>query len=103
MRLAYQVAIITDRSRGIGTVITPAFARAGTPHSITVNVIAPDLVDTPILVNMTEAEIANYTHQIPMGPIGKPEEIAEVRAYFASNQAGYVTGQILNMSGRALI
>jgi len=72
-------------------------------HGITVNVIAPGLVDTPILVNMTEAEIANYTKMIPVGRIGKPEEIAEACAYFASDQAGYVTGQILNMSGGGLI
>ena len=80
-----------------------ALAAEVAPHGITVNVIAPGLVDTPILVNMTEAEIANYTKLIPVGRIGKPEEIAEACAYFASDQAGYVTGQILNMSGGGLI
>lgn len=80
-----------------------ALAAEVAPHGITVNVIAPGLVDTPILVNMTEAEIANYTKMIPVGRIGKPEEIAEACAYFASNQTGYVTGQILNMSGGGLI
>jgi NAD(P)-dependent dehydrogenase (short-subunit alcohol dehydrogenase family) len=70
---------------------------------ITVNVIAPGLVDTPILANMTEAEMARYTREIPVGRIGKPEEIAEACLYFASDQAGYVTGQILNMSGGGLI
>jgi len=86
---------------------THAFAKAlaaeVAQHGITVNAIAPGLVDTPILVNMTEAEIANYTKMIPVGRIGKPEEIAEACAYFASGQAGYVTGQILNMSGGGLI
>jgi 3-oxoacyl-[acyl-carrier protein] reductase len=80
-----------------------ALASEVAPHGITVNVIAPGLVDTPILVNMTEAEIANYTKMIPVGRIGKPEEIAEACAYFASDQAGYATGQILNMSGGGLI
>jgi 3-oxoacyl-[acyl-carrier protein] reductase len=80
-----------------------ALAREVAPHGITVNVIAPGLVDTPILVNMTEAEIAHYTSQIPVGRIGKAEEIAEACAYFASDQASYVTGQILNMSGGGLI
>jgi 3-oxoacyl-[acyl-carrier protein] reductase len=82
---------------------TKALAAEVAPHGITVNAIAPGLVDTPILVNMTEAEIANYTKMIPVGRIGKPEEIAEACAYFASDQAGYVTGQILNMSGGGLI
>ncbi|MGE0824656.1 MAG: SDR family NAD(P)-dependent oxidoreductase [Candidatus Binatia bacterium] len=80
-----------------------ALAPEVAPHGVTVNVIAPGLVDTPILVNMTEAEIAMYTKKIPVGRIGKPEEIAEACAYFASDQATYVTGQILNMSGGGLI
>lgn len=82
---------------------TKALAAEVASHGITVNAIAPGLVDTPILVNMTEAEIAQYTQRIPVGRIGKPEEIAEACAYFASDQAGYVTGQILNMSGGGLI
>lgn len=80
-----------------------ALAREVASSGVTVNVIAPGLVDTPILVNMTEDEIARYTREIPVGRIGKPEEIAEACAYFASDQAGYVTGQILNMSGGGLI
>lgn len=80
-----------------------ALAREVASSGVTVNVIAPGLVDTPILVNMTEDEIARYTRTIPVGRIGKPEEIAEACAYFASDQAGYVTGQILNMSGGGLI
>ena len=80
-----------------------ALAREVATAGITVNAIAPGLVDTPILINMSEAEIAHYTRQIPVGRIGKPEEIAEACAYFASDQAGYVTGQILNLSGGSLI
>ena len=80
-----------------------ALAREVASSGITVNVVAPGLVDTPILVNMTEDEIARYTREIPVGRIGKPEEIAEACAYFASDQTGYVTGQILNMSGGSLI
>jgi 3-oxoacyl-[acyl-carrier protein] reductase len=80
-----------------------ALAREVASHGITVNAIAPGLVDTPILVNMTEDEIARYTRAIPIGRMGKPQEIAEACAYFASDQAGYVTGQILNMSGGSLI
>jgi len=80
-----------------------ALAREVASSGVTVNVIAPGLVDTPILANMTEAEMARYTREIPVGRIGKPEEIAEACLYFASDQAGYVTGQILNMSGGGLI
>jgi 3-oxoacyl-[acyl-carrier protein] reductase len=80
-----------------------ALAREVASSGVTVNVIAPGLVDTPILVNMTEDEIARYTRSIPLGRIGKPEEIAEACVYFASDPAAYVTGQILNTSGGSLI
>jgi len=80
-----------------------ALAREVASAGITVNAIAPGLVDTPILVNLSEEQIARFTREIPVGHIGKPEEIAEACAYFASDQAGYVTGQILNMSGGGLI
>jgi NAD(P)-dependent dehydrogenase (short-subunit alcohol dehydrogenase family) len=63
----------------------------------------PGLVDTPILANFTEERLANFRRAIPAGRIGKPEEIAEAALYFASDEAGYVTGQVLNMSGGSYI
>ena len=75
------------------------FASAG----VTANAIAPGLVDTPILVNFTEEGLANFRRGIPVGRIGKPEEIAEAALYFASDEASYVTGQVLNMSGGSYI
>ena len=75
------------------------FASSG----VTANAIAPGLVDTPILVNFTEEGLANFRRGIPVGRIGKPEEIAEAALYFASDEAGYVTGQVLNMSGGSYI
>lgn len=80
-----------------------ALAREVASSGVTVNAIAPGLVDTPILVNMTEAEIAQYTKAIPVGRIGKPEEITEACLHFVSDSAAYTTGQILNMSGGGLI
>lgn len=80
-----------------------ALAREVAPSGITVNAIAPGLVDTPILVNLSKEQLDRFTSEIPVGRIGTPEEIAEACAYFASDHAGYVTGQILNMSGGTLI
>jgi 3-oxoacyl-[acyl-carrier protein] reductase len=93
------IAAAKTGTHGFVKALAPEVARYG----ITANVIAPGLVDTPILVNMTEAELANFTKQIPLGRIGKPSEIAEACAYFASEHAEYITGQILNMSGGGLI
>lgn len=74
------------------------FASAG----ITVNAVAPGLVETPILVNFTEEDLARFKRSVPLGRIGKPEEIAEACAYFASEEAAYTTGNILNLSGGTL-
>jgi 3-oxoacyl-[acyl-carrier protein] reductase len=93
---------LCDRKTGTHGFVK-ALAREVASSGVTANVIAPGLVDTPILVNMTEDEIARYTRSIPLGRIGKPEEIAEACVYFASAPAAYVTGQILNMSGGSLI
>jgi 3-oxoacyl-[acyl-carrier protein] reductase len=80
-----------------------ALAREVASCGITVNAIAPGLVDTPILVNLSKEQLDRFTSDTPVGRIGSPEEIAEACAYFASEHAGYVTGQILNVSGGTLI
>jgi 3-oxoacyl-[acyl-carrier protein] reductase len=91
------------------TAVTGLTGYAGLAHigaaktGVTANAIAPGLVDTPILVNFTEEGLANFRRGIPVGRIGKPEEIAEAALYFASDESGYVTGQVLNMSGGSYI
>ncbi len=80
-----------------------ALAREVASCGITVNAIAPGLVDTPILVNLSKEQLDRFTSDTPVGRIGSPEEMAEACAYFASEHAGYVTGQILNVSGGTLI
>jgi 3-oxoacyl-[acyl-carrier protein] reductase len=73
------------------------------PTGVTVNAIAPGLVETPILGNFAEDMLTAYRRRIPAGRTGHPEEIAEAALYLASEESGYVTGQILNMSGGTLI
>lgn len=80
-----------------------ALAREVASLGITVNAVAPGLVDTPILANLSKDQLDRFTRETPVGRIGSPHEIAEACAYFASDQAGYVTGQILNISGGMLI
>ncbi len=83
--------------------VVKALAAEFAPMGITVNAIAPGLVETPILSNFTEEALANFRRRIPIGRIGRPEEIAEAALYFASEEAAYTTGQILNLSGATLI
>ncbi|HJU28135.1 MAG TPA: SDR family NAD(P)-dependent oxidoreductase [Candidatus Binataceae bacterium] len=86
-------------AHGLVKSLAAEFASAG----VTVNAIAPGLVETPILGNFSEAALSERRRQIPVGRIGQPDEIAEACLYFASDESGYVTGQILNASGGTLI
>lgn len=84
---------------GLVKALAAEFASTG----VTVNAVAPGLVETPILANFTEEELADSKRSVRLGRIGKPEEIAEACAYFASEEAAYTTGQILNLSGGTVI
>ncbi len=70
--------------------------------ALRLNAVAPGLVETPILVNFAEEELARFKRGVPLGRIGKPDEIAEACAYFASEEAAYTTGNVLNLSGGTL-
>ena len=93
------IAAAKTGAHGVVKALAAEFAALG----VTVNAIAPGLIDTPILSNFTEEALANFRRRIPVGRIGRPEEIAEAALYFASAEAGYTTGQILNLSGATLI
>ena len=81
----------------IGLARTVALEAA--PYGITSNVIAPGLIDTPMLASMNAAARAKLAGRIPCRRIGRPEEIAEAAAYLCSTAAGYVTGVVLDVDG----
>jgi NAD(P)-dependent dehydrogenase (short-subunit alcohol dehydrogenase family) len=69
-------------------------------HGITVNVVSPATVDTPLLRGMLSPEqIERREKANPMGRLGRPEDVAAAVIFFASPQAGYVTGQVLSVNG----
>lgn len=80
-----------------------ALAAEFAPFGVTANAVAPGLVETPIVKNFKEEELARIKSTVPVGRIGRPEEIAEACTYFASEEAAYTTGNILNLSGGAVI
>lgn len=79
--------------------MTRALARELGSRAITVNCIAPGFIETDMTASLQEAQKSALVSQIPLGQLGKPEDIAHAVAYLASPQAGYVTGQELHVNG----
>jgi len=71
------------------------------PHGITVNNIAPGAIETPINENLQERpeQMREVLSEIPLGRIGRPEEVANLAVYLASDEASYVTGSTYFIDG----
>jgi 3-oxoacyl-[acyl-carrier protein] reductase len=79
--------------------MTRALARELGSRNITVNCIAPGFIATDMTDGLPEAQKAALLHQIPLGRLGTPEEIAHAVAFLASPLAGYITGAELHVNG----
>jgi len=87
-------------SKGGVIALSKALARETAGLGITVNVVAPSKIDTDMFrAAGDESERQATLRRIPVGRLGRPEEIAEAVAYFALEEAGYTTGQVLVVSG----
>jgi 3-oxoacyl-[acyl-carrier protein] reductase len=78
---------------------TKALAREVAARNITVNAIAPGFVDTEILDAMPEGTLEAALKMVPLARTAQPEEIGYAVAFLASDQAGYITGQVLGVDG----
>ena len=90
-------------SKGGVTAATRAIALELAPHKITVNAIAPGAVQTPGVGAIDEKTLGQILQTIPIGRIGKPEDIAAAAVFLASDEAGYVTGAILVSDGGSTV
>ncbi len=79
--------------------MTRALARELGSRGITVNCVAPGFIATDMTAALPEEQQKALNAQIPLGHMGKPEDIAHAVAYLASREAGYVTGQELHVNG----
>lgn len=82
---------------------TKALAKEAGPSNIRVNCVAPGVVDTKMNANLSSEDIENLSDETPLCRIGKPEEIANAVVFLATQDASFVTGQILSVDGGFIV
>ena len=79
--------------------LTKALAAEEAPSGITVNCIAPGVIDTAMNRPLGEETLRELAAQTPAGRLGTPEEVASLVGYLCSEEAGFITGQVICQSG----
>ena len=79
--------------------MTKALAKEVGPSGITVNCIAPGLIDTPMNKNLDEETIKALCEETPVGRVGTPQDVANAVLFFADEASSFVTGQVLGVDG----
>ena len=79
--------------------LTKALAKEVAGDGVYVNAISPAVIDTPILEQLTPEQVNHLLQRIPLGRAGKPEEVAALICWLASDEATFTTGQCVDISG----
>src|SRR5699024_3924840 len=92
------------RSSKAGVIgLTKSAARELASRGITVNAVAPGFIETEMTAVLPEKVKEASVAQIPLGHFGKPEDIAKTVAFLASDDAAYITGQVIQVDGGMVI
>lgn len=83
--------------------LTKALAKELGPSGITVNCIAPGVIETRMNAALSGSEIDMLKEETPLGQIGRPSDVAEAALYLAGNGGNFVTGQVISPNGGFLI
>jgi 3-oxoacyl-[acyl-carrier protein] reductase len=75
------------------------FNKNGQPHDITVNAVAPGIIDTDMAKQLSRKILEGYKQTTPFGRLGKPEEIAEVIFWLATKAPQFLTGEVIRVDG----
>lgn len=80
-----------------------ALAKEEGPSGITVNIVAPGVIDTDMMAGFTAEDRAVLAEDTPVGRLGTPEEIARTLVFLADEASGYITGQVIGQNGGLVI
>ncbi|MEZ4373713.1 MAG: SDR family oxidoreductase [Polyangiaceae bacterium] len=69
------------------------------PSRIRVNAVAPGLIRTDMTAHLGEAEMTVYAEQVPLGRVGRPEDVAQCVSFLLSEQSAYISGQVIDVDG----
>ncbi len=94
---AGQVNYAASKAGVIG--MTKSFAREIAARGVTVNAVAPGFIATDMTASLPEAAVVSLTASIPKGTLGSPEDVANAVKFLASDQSGYITGQVICVDG----
>jgi 3-oxoacyl-[acyl-carrier protein] reductase len=78
---------------------TKTWSRELGPKGVRVNAVAPGFIATPILQSIPDNVLKEMEHRVPLKRLGQPEEIANVYAFLASDEASYINGTVIEVSG----
>ena len=92
-----EVAYSASKAGIIG--LTKALAKELAPSGITVNAIAPGLIETSMNNDIPADDLSAFVEDIPLGRMGSPSEISAAAFFLASGEADYITGQVLGVNG----
>jgi 3-oxoacyl-[acyl-carrier protein] reductase len=79
--------------------LAKTWARELGPKGIRCNAVCPGFIATPILRTIPDRVMAQMTERVPMKRLGRPEEVADVYAYLASDEASYINGAVIEVAG----
>jgi 3-oxoacyl-[acyl-carrier protein] reductase len=92
-------AVLAVNLKSVFNCTTKSVARELASRNVTVNAVAPGFIETEMTAQLPEKAKEAFLSQIPLGRAGQPEDVAQVVKFLISEEASYITGQVIHLNG----